>query len=753
METYKELKSIILDINKDLRSTIRKAGTLNGLSREPLEAWQGTTNRVQRQLAEEMIRVAVVGSIKSGKSTLVNSLFGGDYVKRGAGVVTSIVTRIQPGEGMQARLEFKTWEEVNAELNHASVLFLAGGSDFSESNLDITRDKDRAELQQNLSRLNGGQFIADDSRDPNSVLITAYLKGYDRVKGLVSYEPGTKVLKAEDFEKQKEFVGDESLAVYLKDILLTLKAPEGFGENVEIADCQGSDSPNPLHLAMIQDYLLNAHLIIYVISSRTGLRQADIKFLNIIKRMGLLKNILFVVNCDFSEHESLEDLKRLVGRTQEELGLIRQNPQVFALSALFNLFTTLEKNGGTLSRKDRLRLQQWREEAGMAASSDQESTRLMKGLVEEISLNRFGLLLYANLERISAVASAMEEWVQVNHDLLGKDVDDVRAACTEMERRRGASDQVTMVIKDTLDGTTRKLKKDLSDDVERFFDVQYSDTVQGVVRFVDNFNIMVNDYAQDLEASGFLSTLYKLFQTLREAANRYMAEATNPQLVEFVGREEQRIKEVFDQVSGPYSLMIQDARERYHQTVEKLGIRIPQRPFKPVESPDIGLVKGDARLRMPPLTTVLKYSNRIKAEAVLRMGFYNTLGAVKKLLKKQSRGRLDGSVRALEDSVRRMKEELTNSITDNFQDYKENLKFQYFFKLVDAVSGSLYDALLDRMRAFTGRLSDVRSLIENQQAERDQVVEELAMLEKSMVALQERIGKAEQRLERESKWS
>ena len=743
VETYNELKSTILDINQDLRSIIQKAGAIGGLSRDPLEVWKDTTNRVQRQLAEEMIRVAVVGSIKSGKSTLVNSLFGGDYVKRGAGVVTSIVTRIQPGDGMQARLEFKTWEEINAEMNHASVLFLAGGSDMPEENFDITREKDRLELEQSLANINAGQFISNDTRDPNSVLISAYLKGYDRVKGLVSFEPSTQVFEAEAFDKQKDFVGDESLAVYLKDILLSLVAPEGFGENVEIADCQGSDSPNPLHLAMIQDYLLHAHLIVYVVSSRTGLRQADIKFLNIIKKMGLLKNILFVVNCDFSEHESLEDMRGLVRRVQEEISLIREDPKVFSLSALFNLFTSLEKNGGALLRKDLLRLQQWREEEDMAAFSNEETSRLMKALVREISSNRLGLLLQTNLERIFAVASSVDDWIRLNHDLLSKDVDEVRAACAEMEKRREASDQVTMVIKDTLDGTTRKLKKDLSDDVERFFDLKYGDTIQGIVGFVDGYNIVVREYEQALETSGFLSTLYRVFQILRDATSRYMAESTNPMLVEFVGQGEERIRNVFDHVSGPYSLMIQDARERYHRTIEKLGIRIPARPFRPVPSPDIAVVKGDARLRIPPLTTVMRYSSRIKAEAVLRMGFYNTLGAVKKLLKKKAGGKSDGAIRALEESVRRMKEELRNSIADHFADYKENLKFQYFFRLVDAVSSNLYEALVDRMRAFTGSLSDMSGLVENQRAERDRVVEELASLETSAGEVLERIRKAE----------
>ena len=46
-------------------------------------------------------------------------------------------------------------------------------------------------------------------------------------------------------------------------------------------------------MADIQDYLISASMIIYIITSRTGLRKADIKFLKIIQDMGLINNIFF----------------------------------------------------------------------------------------------------------------------------------------------------------------------------------------------------------------------------------------------------------------------------------------------------------------------------------------------------------------------------------------------------------------------------------------------------------------------------
>jgi hypothetical protein len=164
----------------------------------------------------------------------------------------------------------------------------------------------------------------------------------------------------------------------------------------------------------------------------------------------------------------------------------------------------------------------------------------------------------------------------------------------------------------------------------------------------------------------------------------------------------------------------------------------------------MGMVKGDAGLSIPPLVTTLRYSGRIKTEAILRLGLYNTLRAMRKLLKKRTGGELESAMRSLDDSVRRIKEQLRESIAAHLLDYKENLKYQYFFKLVDAVSISLYEALVDRMRAFTGSLSDISGLIENQRMARDQIIKEFASLKESVSAVLDKVKEAERLLEGES---
>ena len=92
MDAYNRHKEVLLDINNDILGLIEATRSVPELSHEAVAEWEKTCRLLPQQLEEEIMRVAVVGTIKSGKSTFLNSLLQGDYLKRGAGVITSIVT-------------------------------------------------------------------------------------------------------------------------------------------------------------------------------------------------------------------------------------------------------------------------------------------------------------------------------------------------------------------------------------------------------------------------------------------------------------------------------------------------------------------------------------------------------------------------------------------------------------------------------------------------------------------------------------
>ncbi|MCP4113352.1 MAG: hypothetical protein GY749_48780 [Desulfobacteraceae bacterium] len=738
MDTYKIFKNRLLQISQDVSSFFSNAKSVPEMYDHSFDEWEKTCNDIQEQMAEDIIRVAVVGPIKSGKSTFVNSLFKGDHLKRGAGVVTSIVTRIRRGEHLTANLYFKSWDDVNADMEQAMALFPSGEWRTENDGFDIRKEQDRTELGLALESLNRDLLITHDTRNINSVLLASYLKGYDTVKDILSSDNLTRQYEEDGFSEHKAFAGDDTLAVYLKDIQLEIDS-DSIDSNIEIADCQGSDSPNPLHLAMIQDYLLLTNLIIYVISSRTGLRQADIKFLSIIKKMGILDNILFVINVDFGEHESADDLEAVVEKITEELSLIKSEPEIYTLSALFNLFKVKNKNKG-LSDKDWMRYTQWVEDKQLSGFSDKETKAFLSFFNHKLTNERYSLLLKNHLERIGVVMSNLEHWISVNKDILARDAYGANEIIDQIKLHQKKMNRIKSMIKSTFEGAVQKLKQQLRNDIDRFFDIRSGSVLKNIIKFIKNHDISYEQYGQNPESSSFSNNLYLAFQDFKQAVDTYMAETTNPEVIHFIREEEKIISEHIESIAGPYDSMIQDALAEYNNSMSNLGIAPIQGNVEKTALPDINSVKGVKGLVLPPAAVFMNYSTTIRTEAVMRLGFYRIVKVMKRVFRRRIKNEKEDMIRALKDGVTRLKRETEKSIVFHFKDYRENLKFQYIFKLVDALSAILYDMLLNRFQAYTADLSKITELIDRKQTDKEQISELLKEMEMNSREISERIN-------------
>ena len=181
MDTYNSLKRELLQTNEDISAIFSDAESITGMNDKSFADWQNICSIIYKQLSEKIIHVAVVGPIKSGKSTFINSLFKGDYLKRGAGVVTSIITRVRRGKQLKARLLFKSWDEINTEIDQALVLFPSLDWRTEKNRFEIRQKGERNDLQQSLSSLSTEHLFTNHSRNINSVLLTSYIKGYEKV--------------------------------------------------------------------------------------------------------------------------------------------------------------------------------------------------------------------------------------------------------------------------------------------------------------------------------------------------------------------------------------------------------------------------------------------------------------------------------------------------------------------------------------------------------------------------------------------
>ena len=736
MPAYETLKLQLTRISEDTAHLIEDAEKIIERVDDGFSQWKTTCQIISEQISEETMRVAVVGAIKSGKSTFVNTLFGGDYLKRGAGVVTSIVTRVRTGSRLRAILYLKNWDEVNRDIDQASVLLPAHKRSGEAHHLDIRRETDRRILERALADLAADQLISNDTRSAGSVLLASYLNGYDRVQPVVQADYATVVFGNARFPLHRDFVGDDAMAVYLKDVLLEIDTP-GLGEGVEIADCQGSDSPNPLHLAMIQDYLMLAHLTIYVVSSRTGLRQADIRFLSMIRKMGILETVVFVVNCDLSEHESPEDLAEGLRKIEADLSLICREPRMFTFSALFLLMSQMESD---LSERDRDRFDHWRRETEMVDFASAEQRRFQQYLEQKIRRERTSLLLKNHLERLEIVAGGIGSWIDFNRDLLARDAGGARELADRVDSQRGRLERMKLTVKNTLDGAVNQVKRDLKTAIDRFFDEHADGVVSGVVRFVRSYQVEMHRYDESLMSVGFAKTLYMVFQEFKQALDAHMAETVNPQVIRFVKAQEKNLMVYLDEIAGPYGAMIDEALAQYTDAMDE-GKRPQRRESQPIRlGPELESIRRVAGLSLPPAAATMRYSAQIKTEAVMRFGFYKIVNLVKKALKKSADKVHQEQFLALASGVKRMKRETERSVLFHLKDYKENIKFQYMLKLADAAATALNGRMLERFQHHGADLSRLVDLISEQRLDKENVSASLDRMRDASRSLQEKIG-------------
>jgi GTPase SAR1 family protein len=734
------LKDDILTLNQQLVALFHSAKSTPGLSESDFSDWEKTCTGLERQLGEDTIRVAVVGAIKSGKSTFINSMFGGDYVKRGAGVVTSIVTRMRTGRHLKARLDFKSWEEVNAEIEQAMALLPTLSR---EDHFDIRRTSDRAELLQALGRLRTDQWIANDARDLTTVLLASYLKGYDAVVAALS--DGARIVEygKERFFEHWKFAGDENLAVYLRDVSLDIDSSI-LDSGVEIADCQGSDSPNPLHLAMIQDYLLVAHLLLYVISSRTGLRRADIRFLSMIKKMGILDNTMFILNCDFNEHESLEDLRHLESRVCEELALIKPSPEIYTFSALFNLF---QQQAERLTDKDKFRLQQWEADTKLVENSRNQRDRFESEFQRKLSRKRHALLWNNHLERLGVIVAGLQNWIHINQDILARDAASVQVVLSKVKDHRERLQQVKQIIQSTLEGAKNKIKQELQREMNRFLDERSGEVMEQINSFVSGFRLSPDQYGSDLEKYGFSKALYRVFQELRQSLDRFITEVINPDVLRFIVAKEEQIRSRLAALSAPFDAMVQDALSDYAGLMNDLGINLNRINQTRANLPDRESVLRFAGLTRPPIGAAMKYSARVQTEAVMRFGFYKLLGHLKRLLRKPPQKSGRNAELALASGLERMKQETLAAVAYHLKDYRENLKFNYFFKLVEAAADVFTQAVHEHLQAYATDLSAVNGRMTSNRIDKDKAAQVLMNMDLRSREIQTQVARIKEHLE------
>ena len=137
-----------------------------------------------------------------------------------------------------------------------------------------------------------------------------------------------------------------------------------------------------------------------------------------------------------------------------------------------------------------------------------------------------------------------------------------------------------------------------------------------------------------------------------------------------------------------------DVFEDYQRMLKELGFDLQTSHHEKTAYPEIETLIRMAGLKRPSLMANLRYSAKIKTDAVMRYAAYRMMRNFKKLLKKPVPEDLAEAEQALQRGLVRMKQEALESFEFILTDYRENLKYNYLFRLVEAAAASYADIIL-----------------------------------------------------------
>jgi hypothetical protein len=643
------------------------------------EHWLKVLSQVLSHVAEDTCRLAVVGAVKSGKSTVINALVGQDLLKRGAGILTAMITRVQPGPKPKAVLQFKEWPEINGEIQRALGLLPNPRLAEREAPLDLKQAEDRDLLAQVLAESQGTELWAEGSLDQNYLLLKSYLEGYDFLPDLM---PATGVLALEgaDLARHRELVTREASAIYLKDVLLTIPFPWPT-QGVELGDCQGSDSPIPQHLAQVLAYLLKSDLVLYVISSRVGLRQADFQFLAELKRMGLAHHLVGLLNLDLGEHTGLDEVVRLRDRVAQELAPWNPDTRLYAFSALKLLLARRQARGEPLDPREEAQLQVWATNPEAGAFAEQERARFEKDLRQALEYLQSRRQAGGSLAQVQMVARGIREQLELTQGLLDKGLDAIREMETRLETRREPMKATMASLQQTMEGAAVRLKKVLKSRVDTMLDHHSGQVGVAIKEFIQSFEPDWDRLAPATTPVSFRPALYQLFQEFAKGLAQQVTGEVNIALVEFIRGQEDWLRQELARLWQPLFLALQEALTLYYREIEGLGL-----PAAP-PTLEVAAIDRPQGLEVPLLTLKIVPDWRFAREVWVRSGM-GLLGRTWDALRRRLGLAAETDphrqlLRDLKRALAALKDWLQEEVRTQLLDYRERLKFRYFFPLVD----------------------------------------------------------------------
>lgn len=680
MNRHMEFKKKIQYRAEILEETIEALETSGLLGESAAAKWRGYLAGACESFKDHLLKIAVVGSVKSGKSTLINSMIGADLLRRGAGIVTAFITRVVSGEAKGGWIDLKSRAQINSEINQAlRMLPVFAGEESEQREFVLHNPEDRSRIESLCAKMKTEWLQGRGGIDPYFLFLERILQGFDQVGEKIGEAPGRISLGEKEISEHQLYAGEEYRSVYVEDIEVHYPV-SWLGENIELADCQGSDSPNPNHFELLQQYLLTSHFILYVVGSRTGLREADFKLLDLIKSMRMFPQTLFVLNLDFDILSSEDEIRAIAERVRSELGWIVPDPHLFSFSALSQL---LKQLGEKASKPERRRFKLWKETKVFKGA--EAGWSLFKNELEErICAQRSRVLLGCGLSRLAMIAAGINDTVRVRRSALETNLAGVEEREEKLRARHLALQSTLQNLSDTVSGLNRSIKSDLDTIIDRCFDSSGGTIIREALDLVDHYPVSMDRQKEIADYAGLIREYYGFYLEFRRSLSRHLIEKINLRIVEFAKEEEYRLAERIRKSSEALWSFFDAALADYRGEIPGAT---PGERIIPPHNGFSGFAQA-AGIVPPCFSLFLQRNSLARGILFLKFGltsFPDILSGIKSQMRRlKGKGEDDQPVEPLFLKAREMaRSEARSELLRAFGDFRESIRSGFFHRLVD----------------------------------------------------------------------
>ncbi len=380
---------------KHLKQILKELENLWPEKIDLLQRWQQSLISINELRLNFSLPITCIGPVKSGKSTLINTLAGADLLPTGAGITTSFPTTLSAAKKFSAEIKLQPETVINEMFSRAVNLLFSDESEScdrspfaSPERLQVKKLLDNYQANGNLTR----HGIFNESYR----LLKNIISGAEKVSEYYIEKNLNFTIVNPGDSDYRQFIRDETLSPFLSGI--HIKAPlKLLPPHLSLRDLPGLDTPNPSHQSIIIQQLSESPALLYVISSRIGLRQADYQLLEHLHKLGLQERLLFVINLDLDVHADADEINSMTRRCSDELNELGFTQPKYAFSTLA-LFWSQQKIADKLNSTCKRRWQTWQEDSVKLEISIAGSRQFLDRLLD-LGRNESGETLLRHSEK------------------------------------------------------------------------------------------------------------------------------------------------------------------------------------------------------------------------------------------------------------------------------------------------------------------------------------------------------------------